>query len=296
MADLSINPYLATYTPKKNTYPKPLKPSIKASKQESKLLKIPTELMCNILQNLPHNDIVSLSLTCQLAYHEYTDLHKPWLGLFENKVEAYNFMHEEDGISYASDQLRAIVRQHLANEINIPKGVRIPSVVKLLESLNLSKKEPDILVDLHVLKREQFEGVELQPIHKKHLLSEGAILRLVCGISLDLKALSCIEEEHIELGIEAAIQKKQETIITAMVQSGLFINTPDSDTMTYGTPLHFAAKDGDKEMVKTLLKLGAQPSLRIRDCDGKTPLDLAQARGHTEVVHILSNANTKNFA
>ncbi len=296
MENLSINPYLATYTPKKDTAPEPLKPSIKALKQESKLLKIPPELMCNIVQNLPHNDIISLSMTCQLAYYKCTDIYKPWLELFENKVEAYNFMHEEDGISYTSDQLRAIVRQHLANEINIPKGVHIPSVAKLLESLSESKKEPDILVGLHLLKREQFEGVALQPVHKQHLLSDGVILRLVCGIPVDLKALSYIEKEHIELGIEGAIYTKQETIIAAMVQSGLFINTPDSSTMTYGTPLHFAAKHGNKEIVKTLLELGAQPSLSIEDCDGKTPLDLAQARGHTEVVHILSHVDTKNFA
>uniref|UniRef100_A0A8P4G9R2 E3 ubiquitin-protein ligase n=1 Tax=Dicentrarchus labrax TaxID=13489 RepID=A0A8P4G9R2_DICLA len=51
--------------------------------------------------------------------------------------------------------------------------------------------------------------------------------------------------------------------------------------------LHYAACFGRPQVAKTLLRHGANPDLR--DEDGKTPLDKARERGHTEVVAILQS-------
>ncbi|KAM9569752.1 E3 ubiquitin-protein ligase HECTD1-like isoform 12-T12 [Salvelinus alpinus] len=51
--------------------------------------------------------------------------------------------------------------------------------------------------------------------------------------------------------------------------------------------LHYAACFGRPQVAKTLLRHGANPDLR--DEDGKTPLDKARERGHSEVVAILQS-------
>ena len=54
--------------------------------------------------------------------------------------------------------------------------------------------------------------------------------------------------------------------------------------------LHYAACFGRPQIVKTLLRFGANPDLR--DEDGKTPLDKARERGdegHREVIQILQS-------
>ncbi|XP_053526481.1 E3 ubiquitin-protein ligase HECTD1 isoform X7 [Artibeus jamaicensis] len=51
--------------------------------------------------------------------------------------------------------------------------------------------------------------------------------------------------------------------------------------------LHYAACFGRPQVAKTLLRHGANPDLR--DEDGKTPLDKARERGHSEVVVILQS-------
>lgn len=56
--------------------------------------------------------------------------------------------------------------------------------------------------------------------------------------------------------------------------------------------LHYAACFGRPDVVKILLRHGANPDLR--DEDGKTPLDRARERGegtHREVISILHSAS-----
>lgn len=53
-----------------------------------------------------------------------------------------------------------------------------------------------------------------------------------------------------------------------------------------GTPLHESARGGHIGIAKTLLKAGANRS--IRDNDGKTPADLARVGGHEELAKLLA--------
>lgn len=60
--------------------------------------------------------------------------------------------------------------------------------------------------------------------------------------------------------------------------------------------LHYAACFGRPQIVKTLLRYGANPDLR--DEDGKTPLDKARERndeGHREVIQILQSPGMNSW-
>lgn len=54
--------------------------------------------------------------------------------------------------------------------------------------------------------------------------------------------------------------------------------------------LHVAAEQGHLPIVELLLNLGADAS--VQTADGRTPLDLAQANGHTQIAELLK-AKTK---
>ncbi len=257
--------------------------------QKSTLLTaIPPELISSILKKLPFDSFVSFISTCQGAYQHAESY---WPPLFKDNVEAASFLHASYKFAYYLRELRAMVYQHLAQEIRMPQGVHMPSVVQLLQMSPYLREEPEILVKLGLLNKEQLEKAQLGLTHKRHLLSNGAILRLVSGLSVDLKALSCIPEEYVEEGILLAIHEKEETVLTAMVQSGLFVDIPSG--MACRTPLHKAAADGKIKIVRTLLEIGAQASLNLKDDNGDTPLDVAQANGHQKVAEILRRANAK---
>jgi ankyrin repeat protein len=53
-------------------------------------------------------------------------------------------------------------------------------------------------------------------------------------------------------------------------------------------PLHEAARLGHVQIVEMLLEAGADP--RRVDAEGRTPLDLAAAKGHTAIVERLERA------
>ena len=54
-----------------------------------------------------------------------------------------------------------------------------------------------------------------------------------------------------------------------------------------GTALHYAAQSGYGDRVKLLLERGAK--VDVLDSTGKTPLQLAQERGRTDIVALLTN-------
>lgn len=58
------------------------------------------------------------------------------------------------------------------------------------------------------------------------------------------------------------------------------------------TPLHYAARNGHLETVRMLLEHEANPRI-VDPHRGETPLDLAKAEGHEEIVKLLANAQNK---
>ena len=77
------------------------------------------------------------------------------------------------------------------------------------------------------------------------------------------------------------------------LSKGLDINATTSDADAY-TACHFAAWDGNDDVLKMLIDAGADPD--VIGADTMTPLNLASANGHLECVKLLvsSGANIEN--
>jgi ankyrin repeat protein len=67
-------------------------------------------------------------------------------------------------------------------------------------------------------------------------------------------------------------------IVRALVEAGAPVNARSGSGTT---PLHTAAFLGDADVAELLLSRGGDP--RIASNDGKTPIDLAREKGHTEL-------------
>ena len=57
----------------------------------------------------------------------------------------------------------------------------------------------------------------------------------------------------------------------------------------FSSNLHTIVKSGDLEAVKRGLQSGAEAYLYIKDLDGKTPLDLAREKGHSDIAAHLAS-------
>ncbi len=237
----------------------------------------------------------SPSASCSSSGKEGNELRKNLKSsnaLFKNKLEEENFLKGDYEFSYELSRLRETVNLNQSQKISIPLGVHIPSVADyLIKTPEHTRKDPKILRELGLLKEEQFGKVKLKPAHEEHLLSNGVILHLVSGATVDLQAFSHVPEKYVKSGILEVINDesldenldKSESIITNMVKSGLFVNIYSG--IPFRTPLHEAASSGLSDIVGRLLENSAEASLNLKDEDGYTPLDLAGE--DVEIVSIL---------
>ncbi len=67
-----------------------------------------------------------------------------------------------------------------------------------------------------------------------------------------------------------------------MVLSKVFINSRGYNSCE--TPLHESARLGEHGLAKALLISGAQPSLLVKNKDGKTPIELAADDKMTKIL------------
>ncbi len=277
----------------------------------SQIFSLPPELIECFLKMLTPKDWLSFLLTCKAA-HSYADSY--WIPFFKSKEEARDFLSPHHGKPKAChccgyhpslNRLRKIVRQHLTHEIYIPKKIYIPTVAKLLNNIYGIKKDPQILIECGLLKKEDFKEVNLKPVHVVHLFSSGVIFHLIYTESVDLKALSNVPEKRAQDGIlralidmsnngglnelknlsnilkeyinekkSRAIFDEKKEIIINMVQSDFFVNI--ADALYHRTPLHEAVIMCASELVAALLEIGAQASLNIKDDNSQTPLNVAK--------------------
>lgn len=77
-------------------------------------------------------------------------------------------------------------------------------------------------------------------------------------------------------------------IVHAFIAKGADVNLADRNG---GTPLHWAAARGLRDIVELLLEKGADP--QARDADGERPLDVARAKKKLEVVELLDKVTIK---
>jgi ankyrin repeat protein len=89
----------------------------------------------------------------------------------------------------------------------------------------------------------------------------------------------------VEAFFEDLDKKRCAQLVRLLVQTGARIDEPDDRG---DTPLALAAVNNFPELVKLLLELGANPSLRLRS--GKTAADYARERGSHEMAALLDSA------
>ncbi len=132
---------------------------------------------------------------------------------------------------------------------------------------------------------------------KKQDNSELTPLLAACGggsapiVELLLKNGSTIREtDRDKRGpLLTAVANRRLEVCTVLVRHGCDVNA--ADPLTGFTPLHYAASEGDLELARLLISLKARPD--ITDKRHQTPGDVAEERGATEIVELLSNADRR---
>ncbi len=277
---MRIYPHLpsATSVLSDNTLPTPneFKEKVHYQQQSLFLKELPTELLPKFFLMLWPRDIFSLIRTCKAVYQYlpfYNDNY--WKPKFDNFLSAYGFLKNKYDIRerypYWLSELRSGVLQGTIQDIDIFK------VIALYKKPPHNRRLND-LVEQNILEAQQLENVNLQPHHEARLLTDGSIsVQLQQSKSLDseaLEALSRIPERYTGTdGVKKAFLCKKKEIIRDMVLSKVFINSHWQNSCE--TPLHEAVRLGEHGLAKALLKSGAQPSLRMKNKDGNTPIELA---------------------
>lgn len=133
-----------------------------------------------------------------------------------------------------------------------------------LDSMNRQRPRAELLYEL--VSTGNIEAI-------KALCREGASLEWIDREGRTPLILACMNPELVD-------------VAKTLIELGANINAyrPGSHA---GTPLHHAAKRGLEQSVKLLLSHGANPLVRNDDC--QTPVDVARAKGHANIVHAIEN-------
>ena len=116
-------------------------------------------------------------------------------------------------------------------------------------------------------------------IHKNPKFIRYLIFRNKVNDLLDVNA----KKENGDTALHEAAWNGHADVIRALVKLGADLKVQDKGD---NTALHLAAWYGHVDAVKALAELGAD--LKVQDKYGRTALDLAASQGHAEIVNLLS--------
>ncbi len=90
--------------------------------------------------------------------------------------------------------------------------------------------------------------------------------------------------------LHSAVAGRHPNLVKLLLKQGA---DPNARQQGDFTPLHLAAQNGDLESIRALLYEGADAD--VRSADGKTPLDCAMERNQAEAVSLLKEGITKRI-
>ncbi|GAB0096474.1 uncharacterized protein DMENIID0001_119970 [Sergentomyia squamirostris] len=186
------------------------------------------------------------------------------------------------------------VKIEKTGEILEVSGVKRRNPYTLQFSVPESCMEVSMMIDVHIEKNGKDLGSrpikcesrlrELEQILK----AQDSPLEFVCQ-SL---GICQSDREQLDSNLLQAFQKNIPPNFHLMAgeQSGGFLVQRESSPEEYPTLLHFSAKWGLEKLSMQLLDCpGGDVATSVRNVNGKTPLDLAEAEGHTKLIEILKN-------
>lgn len=119
-----------------------------------------------------------------------------------------------------------------------------------------------------------------QPLHLAAFFGHLEAVRYLLSRRASLDWLS--ENPLGVAPLHSALANKHEAIARELVFEGADVNLANRAGWT---PLHYAAHQGNRALAQFLIENGATP---VPGPEGKTPSDLAEAEGFTELVEILA--------
>jgi ankyrin repeat protein len=124
------------------------------------------------------------------------------------------------------------------------------------------------------------------PLHQAAQAGVAHLVEVLISKGVDVKARDTAGSTPLH---DAAAAGRRE-VAELLIAKGADINAKATNEY-WTTPLHRAAFAGHKEMVELLIARGADAN--IRDYRGRTALDLAEQRGHTEIAELLRKHGAK---
>jgi ankyrin repeat protein len=131
---------------------------------------------------------------------------------------------------------------------------------------------------------DMWSGDGFTGLHLASFFGQTRVVRYLLDSGSDIAAVS-----RNPLGVQplhAALASKKVETAQFLISRRAPVNTRQAGEGL--TPLHYAAAHGHEDIVRQLLKRGAD--IAAKNSDGKTPLMMAEERGHASLVALLSKS------
>jgi cytohesin len=183
----------------------------------------------------------------------------------------------------AQEDYAEIVRLLVAKKSEVP-NVFVAASAGVTDGLKAMLKDNPALVKLR-------NGQGFQPLHVAAREGHADTVQALIAAGADVKAVDDhpADERRNQYTngwtpLHLAVMAGKSATAVALLDHGADVNAADKDGGL--TPLHFAAWEGNADLVNLLLARKADRT--ITDDGNRSPLDLAKERGHTKVVKLLA--------
>jgi ankyrin repeat protein len=124
------------------------------------------------------------------------------------------------------------------------------------------------------------------PLHLAAFFGQSLVVEFLIDLGADMHAVS--QNSNTAMPLHSALASGKADVALLLIEKGADISAAQ---LTHGyTPLHYAAASGLETVGRKLLEMGADPN--VAALDGKTPIDMATEKGHTEFAALLRESAT----